>query len=106
MSGLMGALEANMASAMPNYSHLSFKPLYILSTQVNQSDFRRGHGSNLISILKGPHLVFLCWYKGWIFSKYGNILTNSWGQWSTNMGPKANGSLEANPREFCPGNEA
>ena len=60
MSGLMGALEANMASAMPNYSHLSFKPLYILSTQVNQSDFRRGHGSNLISILKGPHLVFLC----------------------------------------------
>ena len=60
MSGLMGALEANMASAMPKYSHLSFKPLYILSTHVNQSDFGKGHGSNLISVLKGPHLVFLC----------------------------------------------
>ena len=33
MSGLMGALEANIASAMPKYSHLSFKPMYILSTK-------------------------------------------------------------------------
>jgi hypothetical protein len=60
MSGLMGALEANMASVIPKYSHLSFKPMCILSTQDHQSDFGRGHGSNLISILKGPHLVFLC----------------------------------------------
>jgi hypothetical protein len=60
MSGLMGVLEVNMASTMPKYSHLSFKSMYILSTQVNQSDFGRGHGSNLISMLKGPYLAFLC----------------------------------------------
>ena len=60
MSGLIGVLEVNMASAIPKYSHVSFKPMYILSTQVNQSDFGRGHGSNLISVLKEPHLAFLC----------------------------------------------
>ena len=37
--GLMGVLEVIMASAIPKYSHFSFKPMYILSTQVNQSDF-------------------------------------------------------------------
>ena len=60
MSSLIGVLEVNMASAMPKYSHLSFKPMYVLSTQVNQSDFGRGHGLNLILVLKGPQLAFLC----------------------------------------------
>ncbi len=59
-SGLIGDLEVNMASAMPKYSHLSFKPMYILSTQVNQSDFGMGQGSNLISMLQGPQMAFLC----------------------------------------------
>ena len=58
--GLMGALEAKMALAMPKYSHLFFKPMYILPIQDHHSYFERGHGSNLISKLKGPHLVFLC----------------------------------------------
>ena len=60
MSGLIGVLEVNIASVMPKYSHLSFKPMYILSTQVYQLGFGRGHGSNLISVLKEPHLAFLC----------------------------------------------
>jgi hypothetical protein len=60
MSGLIGVLETNMESAMPKYSHLSFKPMYILSTQDPNQILEGGHGSNLISVLKGPHLVFLC----------------------------------------------
>ena len=58
--GLIGDLEVNMASAMPKYSYLSFKPINILSTQVNQLDFGMGQGSNLISMLQGPQMDFLC----------------------------------------------
>ena len=58
--GLMGALEAKMALAMPKFSHLFFKRMYILPTQAHHSDFGKGHGLNLSSKLKGPYLVFLC----------------------------------------------
>ena len=59
MLGLIGVLEVNMASAMPKYSHLSFQPMCILSTQVNQLGFGKGHGLNLISVLKGPFGIFM-----------------------------------------------
>jgi hypothetical protein len=58
--GLLGALEAKMALAMPKSCHLFFKCMYILPTQAHHSDFERGHGLNLISKLKEPHLVFMC----------------------------------------------
>ncbi len=57
--GLMGALEAKMTLAMPKSCHLFFKRMYILPTQAHHSDFERGHGLNLISESKEPHLVFL-----------------------------------------------
>ncbi len=101
-SGLIKDFEVNMASDMPKYSHLSFKSIYILSTQVNQSDFGMGQGSNLNSSLQGPQMEFLCWYKGWTFSKYGKMSTKFCGQWSINMGPKTYGSFDPKPNEFCP----
>jgi hypothetical protein len=63
-SALIKDLEVNMASHMPNSTHLSFKPKYIPSTHVNQAKFGMGQGSNLISSFHEPQMAFLCWYKG------------------------------------------
>jgi hypothetical protein len=49
-----------MASHMHKSTHLSFKPIYILSTQVNQAEFGIGQGSNLIFSFQEPQMAFLC----------------------------------------------